>query len=164
MVQVVVVRHGEKQYSPSHERDWGLTLEARQDAVRLREVLANADAKPDLVITSKWRHAVETAKMMAGESPACPVIEVAGLTPYTADTFFTWSSILQEVRDAPVTLSRVRTVVLVAHHDRTVQIARALTGLPAVEEILKLEALVLRAVSLRALWSRRGVVVARLHP
>lgn len=165
MVRIAVVRHGEKQYTSGfHERDWGLRPDAREDAGRLRAALVSTHGAPDVVLTSKWRHAVETAAALAGTPPVCRVVELVGLTPFTADAFFTPPSILGEVRAAGIALAGIHLMIVVAHHNRTMQIAAALSGVTGMPEIQKLEAVVLQAPSLRAFLRGRGVLIDRLGP
>jgi phosphohistidine phosphatase SixA len=161
-LRVIFVRHGEKQYVSDHESAWPLTDAARGLTLDLRSRLVREGLGPDLLLTSRWRHAVETAEILAGSSASTLILGVTGLTPKTDDAFFTRGAILREIRASGLPLEGAHTVAVVGHHPRLEDLAATLIGGPLLPPLERLEAVVLVAESVRTLLLHRASVERRL--
>lgn len=155
-VRVVLIRHGEKKYAPAPESQWPLEDNAHEAVAALSSKLAEKRLKPDLILSSRWRHAVQTAEILARRE-AVPMIGVTGLTPKTDERSFTPRAIFREVRASGIPIGNVRTVAAVGHHARVSILAGLLCGRPPLRELERLEGAVLFAESLHDLLRCRAV-------
>jgi len=158
-----LIRHGEKTWVPAPENEWPLDRSARAVVAALSSTLAQRHLKPDLILSSHWRHAVETAEILAGLA-AVPSIKVTGLTPRTDERCFTPRAIFREVRATGLPIGDVHTVAAVGHHARVSNLAGLLCGSPPLRELARLEGAVLFAESLDALLRCRAVFEGFLAP
>ena len=157
-LRLVLARHGEKSYAPLPESALPLSAAAEKSAAALARKLSDEDLNPDLILSSRWRHAMQTAEIVAGCCGA-PVAPVTGLTPFTDEKHFNPHAIYCEVRGSGIPLGAVRTVVLIGHHDRVSKLAGQLCRVPPLRELDRLEGAVLSAPSLRKLLACRATFV-----
>jgi len=162
-LRLVLIRHGEKKYVPAPENQWPLDSSAHAAVAALSFRLGERQLRPDLILSSRWRHAVDTAKILASLADV-PMIEVTGLTPKTDERCFTPRAIFREVRTTGIPIGDVRTVAAVGHHARVSNLAGLLCGGPPLRELARLEGAVLFAESLHALLRRRAVFEGFLAP
>jgi phosphohistidine phosphatase SixA len=149
-MRLILVRHGEKEpLSGFPEPSWPLKASAREQATHLREQLEELGFAPAYCLSSRHQHALDTAAILAADDDA-KVIPVTGLTPKTDDRFFTLDAVLAEAKEKGITIAEGGAVVLVGHHPRLSQLAKALTRTEPPEPAY-LEALVLSEASLAAL-------------
>jgi phosphohistidine phosphatase SixA len=82
-MQLVFVRHGPKERSKSAaDADQPLTSTATALGDRLRAALEARELVPRYILTSRYRHARETAELLRAKRTRA-VIEVTALTPHT---------------------------------------------------------------------------------
>jgi len=161
-MHVLLVRHGEWKWRRGRdEGDYPLSPKGRALASTVRRVLIREDLKPDAYLTTCWRHAQDTAKVLRGRDTRAAMVDVVGLTPKTAESQFTWRGILKEARSQGVTITDATTLAFVGHEPRLRQLCERVTGVDLIE-IARLEVIVLEAKSVQSLLRRRAKVERRL--
>jgi phosphohistidine phosphatase SixA len=133
-------------------------------SAKLGERLNNKEAlRPDVYLTSTYRHAVETAEILRDADAATAIIEVPGLTPDTSTAQrFSLAAIREDAVKVGANFNQVTTVALVGHEDRLSNLAGMLTG-TGVARLDRLEALVLEAESIDAAIAGHAVVTKRIR-
>lgn len=117
--------------------------------------------RPDAYLTSRWRHARDTAIILRGRDPDTTLVDVIGLTPKTAERRFTWRGILDEAVAQGVTITDASTLAFVGHEPRLRQLCARVTRMD-ITEIARLEVVVVHAMSLKALLGRHAQVERRI--
>lgn len=157
-MRLVFVRHGRKVVNESLEdEELLLATEATKEVHALARALAARDLTPRVIVSSRYRHALDTSELLRGTRTR-HLIPVTALTPHTPDSHFTMSTIVSEAVVAGVDLFRdCDVLMLVGHETRLSQLAATCAGLPreGVPELSGLEALVLE-------W--RGTILERFDP
>src|SRR5438552_4884974 len=121
---IVLLRHGRKQGSELPDEDRPLDAAEYGRADRVRERLAAADLAPRYILTSRYRHAVETAERVRCKRTRA-IIPVTGLTPHTDEAMFSLPAMLHE---SGVVWRPDERILLVGHELRLSNLAQALTG------------------------------------
>jgi phosphohistidine phosphatase SixA len=155
-LRLILLRHGEKAYAPGPESERPLSTAAEGATATLAHKLLREHLAPDVILSSRWRHAMQTAEIIGGICGA-PVIPATGLTPFTDEDAFTPRAIFREARASRVVPADLRSVLLVGHHDRVSTLAGTLCRIEPLREYERLEGAILEAASLRALLSCRSV-------
>ena len=163
-MRVLLVRHGEWKWAPGRNEDeFPLSPEGRARARRVRAALRRANLRPDAYLSSRWRHAKDTAQILRGRDARVDVVGVTGLTPKTAESRFTWRGIINEAVSQGVGITDRSILALVGHEPRLRQLCDRVTGVD-LTEIARLEVVVVHATSLQALLRKRATVERRLLP
>lgn len=161
MASFIFIRHGRTALSGKTDLLNKPTLEEQSDAsmletergiaIRLRAMLIGQNLEPQYVLCSSWRHAHETATLIAGES--VPIVEVVALTPHTPDSEFSLENLRETGAKAGIDWKSVRCVGVVGHEPRLSQLAAMITGV-AVPRLARLSAGILSGVSCQAMLER----------
>lgn len=108
----------------------GLSEYGRKKSLALANHLRNLGAIPEYCFTSTYRHASETAEILAAtESTSIQnVIEVEALTPKTPDEDFTIDNIILHAREKNIDLKPGNVVAFVGHESRLSQLITRMTG------------------------------------
>ena len=143
-MKLVFVRHGQKVHDNTLD-DAKLPLDpaATEQARNLASALAARGLTPRIIVSSQYRHALDTAELLRGARTR-RVIPVTALTPHTPEPAFTMSTIITEAMEAGVDLLRdCDVLMLVGHETRLSQLAtRLLATSTKLEQLSALEALV----------------------
>jgi phosphohistidine phosphatase SixA len=118
-MKVIFVRHARKAEAQDHIEDAERSIAASEvvRAGRLRDRLIDEELQPHFILTSRYRHARETAELLR-----CPltraVVEVSGLTPHTDPGMFSLAAILHEASASNVAWKPSQVLVCVGHEER----------------------------------------------
>lgn len=111
-------------------------------AHRLTAALERRRLVPRYILSSRYRHALETAELLRGKRTRA-VIPVTALTPHSAEKDFSMATIVGEAWAAEVDLfDHCDVLMLVGHESRLSQLANRLLQQPTVGTLAPLEALV----------------------
>lgn len=161
-MRVLLIRHGRWAWQPAtNEADFPLAPEAKSLVQTVRRAIRREGLKPDAYLSSRWRHAKDTAIILKGRDPAPALVDVTGLTPKTAESRFSWRGILNEAVDQGVRITDASTLALVGHEPRLRQLC-SLVARVDVAEIERLEVVVVQASSLAALLGRHAQIERRI--
>jgi phosphohistidine phosphatase SixA len=126
-VRLLFVRHGPRS-DDGDDRAAPLTPAGKSWAEELGAKLKALGIEPRVVLTSDYKHARETADILAGKG-GVNVIAVPALTPRTAEGNFTIDNIIQTAAAGGADLETVGEVVVVGHENRLSQLITMMTGL-----------------------------------
>lgn len=136
----IFVRHGPKeQLDGVADADLALAATAAESAHRLKMALAERQLVPHVIVSSRYRHALETAQLLRGERTRA-VIPVTALTPHTAEKDFSMATIVSEALAAGVDLFDWDVIMLVGHETRLSQLTRLVAKQASMPELAPLEA------------------------
>jgi phosphohistidine phosphatase SixA len=142
-MRIIFVRHGPKEVgdeTPDAEAPLAATAPAM--AQRLSAALEERQLVPRYILSSRYRHALETAELLRGKRTR-KVIPVTALTPCSAEKDFSMATIVADAWAAEVVLfEHCDVLMLVGHESRLSQLAGRLLQQPALERLAPLEALV----------------------
>ncbi len=127
-MRIYLIRHGDRYKHPLRpDKDEHLTLTGEE---QLKSLATKFDYKrvPTIFITSKHRHAVESAEILQKmTNPMAPLVSLEALTPIP--TTFALRDIISEVRRVGGhDLSDHEIIAMVLHHPRQTQLAMMLKG------------------------------------
>jgi phosphohistidine phosphatase SixA len=139
-MKIILVRHGEK--ARVHREDISPLSATGEGQVRkLGGLLEKAGEKPTLFLTSRFRHAQQTAELLwCALNPLAPLVHLESLTPLPADLASPAvnaeqyvAAIFDEVRELATVQPRIdlgsdATIVMVLHQPRHIQVALQLQG------------------------------------
>ena len=161
MASFIFIRHGHTTLSGKtdllnrpgldEQRDAALLESEREPAARLRAVLIRRHLEPRYVLCSSWRHARDTARLVAGEVAA--IAEAVALTPHTPDSAFSLESLRDSGAEAGIDWASVPCVALVGHETRLSQLAEMMTGV-TVPRLARLSAGIVTGESCAAMLAR----------
>jgi phosphohistidine phosphatase SixA len=132
MVSFVLVRHGDRERNDPEDSHTPLSAAGRASVLGLARRLSEFGVRPDVVITSKYQHALETAQILA-RALSGEIVPVGAFTPH--DPGETLPQIIAEAKAAGADLLAASTVVFVGHEPRLSQLTQALTS----QQSLRLE-------------------------
>ena len=157
-MRVLLIRHGPWAWQPAtNEADFPLAPQTKALARTVRRAIRRAGLRPDAYLTSRWRHARDTAIILRGRDADPALVDVIGLTPKTAERRFTWRGILDEAVAQGVHITDASTLAFVGHEPRLRQLCTRVARVD-VAEIERLEVVVVHATSLKALLGRHAQV------
>jgi phosphohistidine phosphatase SixA len=145
-MQLVFVRHGERERCGIDEIRQPLTAAAVQKAAALREALAERSIKPRYILTSRYEHARQTAECLRVDRTRA-IVEVTGLTPGTDEALFSLPSIFHEASREGIGWEHDGVVMLVGHEERLSNLVRTLSGEPLERCLHHLEAFVVNVTA-----------------
>jgi phosphohistidine phosphatase SixA len=139
-MKIILVRHGQKAGVLDEAMD-PLCAAGEGQARRLGGLLEKAGERPTLFLTSRFRHAQQTAEVLwCALNPLAPLVHLASLTPLPADLASPAvnaeqyvAAIFDEVRELATAQPRIdlgdsATILMVLHHPRQIQVALRLQG------------------------------------
>jgi phosphohistidine phosphatase SixA len=135
MVCVVLIRHGEKDDQLLNEP---LTVGGRKASQSLGKFLREIKISPDLILTSKYQHARETAQEIARETaPQIEPLPIEGLTPGSDEKLFSVAAILEAATQNGREIGVDSTLFIVGHEPRLTQLVSKMTRkrLPPFERV-----------------------------
>ena len=139
-MKILLIRHATRTSNPATpEEDDPLSNEGKKEAEQLAEDLGKEGDKPTLILTSKHRHAQQTAEILHNLNSKAVLLPLVALTPGHPATptlvnegkYF--DAILQEIKsllEAKQQITAEAVVFIVTHHPRQLQIAIQLQGQP----------------------------------
>ena len=161
-MRVLLIRHGPWAWQPAtSEANFPLAPHSEALARTVRRAIRRTGLRPDAYLTSRWRHARDTAIILMGRDGDPALVDVIGLTPKTAEGRFTWRGILDEAVAQGVHVTDASTLAFVGHEPRLRQLC-ARVARAEVAEIARLEVVVVHAPSLKALLGRSAQVERRI--
>jgi phosphohistidine phosphatase SixA len=164
-VRIVLIRHGERDRDlPAREDSkQPLTEKAARKAHRLGERFAALSITPDVILTSKNKHAEQTADALAAAAATANPTRrsVESLTPGpggTIDSGSHWADeLFKDLYDAVSSKAGASTVFLVGHHPRLSQLLLRFAG-KRQRQLGALEAVCVSAADFAALWVGCGKI------
>lgn len=155
MFRAILVRHGEKQTGEGDDKA-SLSSKGVQQARRVGEFLKSLSLGAELILTSRFAHARETAEELARNLGVTRIIEAAPLTPNTKSDF-SIEALVAEAADKGCPLPDHGVILLVGHEPRLTQVSTMMTSqrFPPLD---RLEFLCIEAQDLRELRLGRGEV------
>jgi phosphohistidine phosphatase SixA len=144
-MKLVFVRHGPKIVDDTLEdADRPLDPSASELVGKLADALKRRSLTPRFIVSSRYRHALDTAALLRGPRTR-RIIPVTALEPRTPECAFTMSTVIAEAMDAGVDLLRdCDVLMLVGHETRLSQLAARFLAEPTtLEQLSALESLVL---------------------
>ncbi len=161
MRRLLLLRHGKAdRHSAGGDRDRPLTRRGLEDARRIGEFLAAEGMTPDLAVASNARRAKQTLDCVLDAFPG-HVTQVVENTIYSASA----DHLLEVLRQTP---DKTSTLLAVGHNPGFSELASALAGDGAPEELLRMRqkfptaALAILDFSCEA-WAEAAYGAARLH-
>jgi phosphohistidine phosphatase SixA len=143
-MRLIFVRHGPKQRLDGvADSELPLDPSATGSVLQLRTALEERQLLPRFIMTSRYRHAVETAELLrAGRTRS--VVPVTALTPHTKEEAFTMATIVMEAWSAGIDLFDAGDVLMfVGHETRLSQLAGRCSRQAFTSQLAPLEALVI---------------------
>lgn len=130
-MKIILIRHGSKDdQSASEDKDTPLSSTGRNETVRLGKTLAELDIRPEVYLTSNYKHADEMGRLLAMQlnAAALPtqVLNLDSLTPYSPT--WTLEDILEEAEKKGVDLKTQKAVAVVGHEARLSELLTRLTS------------------------------------
>ena len=129
-MKIILIRHGSREYDgTSEDKDMPLSDGGKDEVRRLGTALARLDLKPEVYLTSHYRHAIETGNILTAQlsetSPA-RVLNLCALTPKSPTE--TFEDLIDEARSAGIDLGTLKVVAVVGHEARLSQLLTRLTS------------------------------------
>jgi phosphohistidine phosphatase SixA len=126
------------------DHDLGLADTAGPAAMLLNAALRRSGILPRFIVSSRHRHALETAELLRVKKTRA-VIPVTALTPYTPEEDFSFATIVNEAWTLGVDLlEQCDVLMLVGHETRLSQLANRFLRRPQMSQLAPLEALVVK--------------------
>ena len=153
MFQVILVRHAERTHL-NPDREDPLTAKGRDAAERLGDHCKRFGISPNLIISSGFAHARETAELIGSKvSPSAPVIAARSLEPHGDDLSI--EAIIHETKSQGQAFPEQAIVLIVGHEPRLTQLATMMSTkrFPPLD---RLEPLCIEADNLSALRLGQG--------
>ncbi|GAC1392261.1 MAG: hypothetical protein NVS4B11_19760 [Ktedonobacteraceae bacterium] len=161
---IILVRHGERDRSHSPEKDAPLTQQGKAMVDCLKDLLARQNLGPEIYLTSKYKHAKQTAERLSDGRPNA-VYPIDALTPHSrtkTNGDITWENIFEtiiaEAKQAGIELSQQTIVAIVGHVPRLDWILERLTSSTTEPSLNRAEAIWVRADSFSDFRYGKGVV------
>jgi phosphohistidine phosphatase len=136
-VEIYILRHGdaEPQSAEGEDSDRKLTHKGRRDVEQVMRAAYAAKARPELVLTSPYRRALETAQIAVREldDPKPPLAQTASLVP---------GGRLQPLWKELCSHSAASEILLVGHEPQLSQLVAYLLAVPGLRFDMKKGALV----------------------
>ena len=128
-MKLIFVRHGPKLHDDTQDdAELPLAPSAYDRVERLAAALELGGLLPRVIVSSRYRHAHQTAERLRRKGPR-EVLPVTALTPHTPEVQFTMTTILSEAMQAGFDLLRdCDVLMLVGHKPRLTQLAEQLLG------------------------------------
>jgi len=130
-MNILLVRHGKKadDLAEIDDKDLPLSDQGKAEVQQLAAEFAEAGLLPSLYLSSRYVHALDTAraiseKLVAGNAPPASV-PLDSLTPHNPYTF---ALIVREAAKIGLTLNGVDTACMVLHYPRIHQLTAELTS------------------------------------
>lgn len=128
-MKVYLIRHAERDKDASlSDDDQPLSFQGERQAEALASKL-KVEEVPTLYLTSRYRHAQQTAKLLRDSiCPQAPLISLDVTTPHLKTNAFNFAELLAEAKHKRQDLSAHQIVAIVLHHPRQTQLAMMLKG------------------------------------
>jgi|SRR5271165_732801 len=135
-MKVLLVRHAKKarDLPEVDDRNLPLSKEGVMEVQGLAEEFAKKGLRPNLYLSSRYAHAIETARLLAehlGGGSVAEVVPIDALTPHYPYTF---SLIVREAAELGFGLGSLNTVGMALHYPRIHQLTAELTSSPIEQE------------------------------
>jgi phosphohistidine phosphatase SixA len=164
-MKIILIRHGSRDENiSSTDREMPLSNDGLGETRRLGDALARLDLKPDLYLTSHYRHTRQMQDILATQldhEPPARVLNLDALTPYSGTA--TFEDIIDEAEKQDIDLSQPEVVAVIGHeHDG--RLSRLLTRLTSARArpFNQAEAACLTAPAFNDFLRGRGQVEFRL--
>ncbi|WP_455389563.1 SixA phosphatase family protein [Petrachloros mirabilis] len=164
-MKIILIRHGSREdENKVEDKDKLLSAEGREQTGKLGDVLSRLDLRPELYLTSTYKHAKEMGNILSKhldvKTPP-PVLSLDALTPRMRTA--TFEDIIDEAEKEGIDLSQLEVVTVIGHeHDG--RLSRLLTRLTSVRArpFNRAEAACLTAPAFDDFLRGRGEVEFRL--
>jgi phosphohistidine phosphatase SixA len=131
-MNVLLVRHGKKARDLRDVSDMGLPLsdQGRTEVRSLAVELTGKKLRASLYLSSRYAHAIETARLLAEELGGDSVAEVVPVDTLTPHNPYTFGLVVQEAAKLGFDLHHQDTVGMVLHYPRIHQLTAEITSQP----------------------------------
>jgi phosphohistidine phosphatase SixA len=130
MMKIILIRHGAREHEDtSEDKDMPLSTEGKDEARRLGTALARLDLKPEVYLTSHYRHAIETGNILTAQlsdTLSARALSLCALTPNSPTS--TFEEVIDEAKNAGINLNALKVVAVVGHEARLSQLLTRLTS------------------------------------
>jgi phosphohistidine phosphatase SixA len=131
-MNVLLVRHGRKarDLPDVSDKDLPLSDQGITEVRSLAVELAQKRLRPSLYLSSRYAHAIETARLLAVELGGDSVAEVVPVDALTPHNPYTFGLVVQEAAKLGFNLHHEDTVGMVLHYPRIHQLTAEITSQP----------------------------------
>lgn len=129
-MRIFLIRHGAREHDgTSEDKNMPLSNGGKDEVRRLGPALARLDLRPEVYLTSYYRHAIETGNILTAQlNDTSPVriLNLCALTPKSPTE--TFEDIIDEAISAGLALRTLKVVAVVGHEARLSQLLTRLTS------------------------------------